>query len=122
MKIINLTHNDVAIQTAAGRVIIPASGTVAQFINKEKEVGTVYVSTYDGQWVGVPVALRIREGVAGLPPKQVRDTIHIVPEVLLEAIGHNRPDIVAPDTGATAIRDDRGRIIAVTRFVTTAQY
>lgn len=64
---------------------------------------------------GIPVDIRKNGNVVGLPEFDPNDnTVFIVSSLVLSA--SNRPDLVAPDTGATAIRVD-GRIQAVTRFV-----
>ena len=52
--------------------------------------------------------------VEGLPP-MVDGTFIIVSAMVKDRT--NRPDIVAPDTGKTAIRNERGQISAVTGFI-----
>jgi len=55
-----------------------------------------------------------------LPPEE-KDTIYIISSLGLQVLrsqGVTRTDLVAPDTGATAIRDKDGRISAITQFQT----
>ncbi len=53
--------------------------------------------------------------VTGLPDRQP-DTFLIVSGMVLAALGGSRQDVVAPDTGADAIREN-GQIVAVRGFV-----
>ncbi|RME25645.1 MAG: hypothetical protein D6800_07370, partial [Candidatus Zixiibacteriota bacterium] len=53
--------------------------------------------------------------VEGLPDPQ-DGTVYLVSSMVLSAV-RGRRDVVAPDTGPTAIRDETGRITAVTRLV-----
>lgn len=81
----------------------------------------VSVSQVDDAWLDVGIGLliplqrRSTGAVTGLPDPQP-DTLLIVSSMVLDA-AKGRVDLIAPDTGATAIRDDAGRIVAVTRFV-----
>ncbi len=49
-------------------------------------------------------------------PKRQPDTFFIVSGMVLTALNGSRPDVVAPDTGADAIRE-KGQVIAVRGFV-----
>jgi hypothetical protein len=53
--------------------------------------------------------------VEGLPERQP-GTFFIVSSLVLQALGGFRPDVVAPDTGSDAIREN-GHIVAVRGFV-----
>ncbi len=53
-------------------------------------------------------------GVEGLPEQQ-DGTFLIVSGMVFAA--SDRPDLIAPDTGKTAIRNEKGHIAAVTRFI-----
>lgn len=53
--------------------------------------------------------------VQGLPAPQA-DTIYIVSALVLGALKGSRSDVVAPDTGPDAIREN-GQIVAVRGFV-----
>jgi hypothetical protein len=53
-------------------------------------------------------------------PNPVKGTVIIVSGMARDAIAksaHPRRDIVAPDTGKTALRNDKGHILKVTRLV-----
>ena len=52
----------------------------------------------------------------GLPAPQ-EGTIYIVSGMVLSALQGSRTDVFAPDTGADAIRNDKGHIIAVRGLV-----
>jgi hypothetical protein len=41
----------------------------------------------------------------------------IVSGMVLDALAGGRPDVVAPDTGPDAVRDEKGHIVAVLGFV-----
>lgn len=53
--------------------------------------------------------------VTGLPAP-APDTFIIVSGMVLAALGGSRPDVVAPDTGSDAVREN-GQIVAVRGFV-----
>jgi hypothetical protein len=103
--IINLTPHDIVLRTANGDVTIPASGTIARVATVDTDTGDT-VS-------GLPVIRRSFGDVTGLPAD---DTPVIVSAMVLAAVPGRR-NTFAPDTGPTAIRDDAGRIVAVTRLV-----
>jgi hypothetical protein len=68
----------------------------------------------------IPVVVRQFGQATGLP---VEDEGCIVSSLVLEAVRAQQPwrrQVFAPDTGATAIRDDAGRIVAVRRLVGVA--
>lgn len=52
--------------------------------------------------------------VTGLPAP-VQGTFLIVSGMVFAA--SDRQDLIAPDTGKSAVRDDKGHIVAVTRFL-----
>lgn len=68
---------------------------------------------------GIRVIKQTFGDVIGLPDA-VYNTIHIVSALVLSALkdkGINRSDVFAPDTGADAIRNEKGHIIAVRGLV-----
>jgi hypothetical protein len=91
-------------------VVIPPSGQIARVSVSQTEAGAVEM---DG--VAVPIVANVYGDVVGLP-SPVHGTIYIVSGLVLSRVA-DRKDVVAPDTGATAIRDSSGQIVAVTRFV-----
>jgi hypothetical protein len=64
---------------------------------------------------GVRLVRQTTGQVSGLPEAQP-DTIYIVSGMVLAAMNGSRPDVVAPDTGPDAIREN-GQIVAVRGFV-----
>ena len=103
---INLTPHPIVLRLPDGQdVTLPPSGTVARVTMLEDVVGTVS---------GVPVIRRRPGPVVGLPDT---DQPVIVSSMVLAALPAGAPGVYAPDTGPTAIRDDRGLVVAVTRLV-----
>ena len=92
---------------------VPPSGTVARVSSTPgAQCGVIH---------GVPVFLPPSFGaVEGLPAPQ-EGTVFIVSLLVasaLQAAGLFRPDVVCPGTGPQdgAVRDEQGRIVAVTRL------
>jgi len=102
---LNLTPHAITIRSANGDVTIPPFGTVARVEMEEVDTGATYYCA--------PVIQRRAVSVTGLPED---DTPCIVSAMVLAAVP-GRPATYAPDTGPTAIRDDKGQIVAVTRLV-----
>ncbi len=125
MKLVNLTPHAITYQHANGtRTTIPASGTVARLKTE---------SRYSYYFLPVPQnALSAERGDFHHPdtsfdvwittvgqvenlPKTETETIYIVSMPVAQSVW--RSDVVAPDSGASCIRDGKGQIEAVTRFV-----
>lgn len=102
---LNLTPHAIVIRTDMGDTVVPPSGDIARVTT----VDTV-VDTYKG----IPVVSRQFGDVTGVPA-DVNQPILVSAIVMAALVG--RPNTYAPDTGATAIRDDKGHIVAVTRLV-----
>lgn len=113
MDFVNLTPHPITIKMADGGTMrVPASGTVARVLARESHVRDV---------MGIPVIHRELLSVEGLP--EPRDgAAYIVSSMVVEAILRHggRDDVFAPDAGPTAIRDDEGHIVAVTRLITAS--
>ena len=104
--LLNLTPHAIVVRTADGvDVTYDPCGTVARVTTTEEVVATEY---------GAPIVRRTFGGVTGLPQD---DTPCLVSSMVLSAIPAGTPGVYAPDTGPTAVRDDAGRIVAVTRLV-----
>lgn len=103
---INLTPHAIVVRNGNEEVTFPASGKVAR----------VSVTTVnDGNIAGFPVSRQVFGEVEGIP-SPINGTFYIVSSLVLgRVIGRN--DCIAPDTGKGAVRDEAGRIIAVTGFV-----
>jgi hypothetical protein len=102
---LNLTPHAITLRTPQGDVTIPASGTVARVATVDTDTGNT-VS-------GLPVVRRAFGDVTGLPAD---GTPCVVSALVLGAVP-GRANTYAPDTGPTAVRNDKGQIIAVTRLV-----
>ena len=105
VKFVNLTPHSIAIKTDSGIVTVEPSGTVARVGTVERVIGSLD---------GIPLIKREFGEVEGIPSPQA-DTIYIVSALVLSAT--DRADVVAPDTGPTAVRDENGHIKYVTRLV-----
>jgi hypothetical protein len=107
-KIINLTPHAIKIADEAGNIIreIPPSGTVARVSTTEAPAGEID---------GIPAVETQFGEVEGLPEPQ-EDTVFLVSSLVRSAIPESRTDVLVPDTGPTAVRDEAGRILAVRRF------
>jgi hypothetical protein len=113
VRFINLTPHPVIIVTGEGEeIVIPPSGQVARVAMTQEVVATVG---------GVPI-VRTRFGeIEGLPepePSVLYITSTLVAQAAVALQG--RQDVVAPDTGPTAIRTPDGQIRAVRRLQTFA--
>ena len=102
MELINLTPHSVVVE-GLGTF---ESGGLARVSTTQKVVGNIngidLVETAQGQVEGLP---EMEEG-----------KMYIVSGMVLGTLKGSRVDVVAPDTGNTAIRNEKGQIIAVTRF------
>jgi len=103
MKFINLTPHAISVE---GLGTFPASGEVAR-------VSTV--QTVVGEVAGVVTYKQSFGDVVGLP-SPAEGTVYIVSGLVISAVV-GRSDVVAPDTGSTATRNDKGHIISVKNFI-----
>lgn len=108
---INLTPHAIVLRTAAGDVTFPPSGQVARVATLSSATGAIVA--------GVPVVRHTYGPVTGL----VRDAQGvplpcIVSGMVLAALPAGTINVYAPATGSTAIRDERGQVVAVTELVT----
>jgi len=109
IKFVNLTVHDVVVLNEKGeRVVIPPSGQVARIKTKE-----TYYKTVGGLQIFDQEVFEIE----GLPePKE--GVFYIVSMPLrLAARELGRTDVLSPDTGATAVRNEKGQVEYVTRLV-----
>lgn len=106
--VINLTPHRVVVQNATD----PNEGWLFEPSGIIPRLETVEEVTEDT--FGIPTVTRKLGKVQNLP-EPVEGAIFIVSSLILSACP-DRGDLVAPDTGATAIREN-GQIQAVTRFV-----
>ena len=105
MNFINLTPHAVNV---VGLGVIEPSGIVARVSVSHRDMGT-------------RGGVRLRQSVKGMVegvPAPKKDCTYIVSGMVLEALNGSRlADVAAPDTGADAVRNDKGHIVAVHGFV-----
>ena len=105
-KFVNLTPHAISIQTGESLTSFPASGQLARVTTSVEVVGD-----HDGH----PVVKTFYGDVEGLPPP-CEGVVYIVSGMVLARVSGRR-DVVGPDTGPTAIRNEKGQVTACTRFV-----
>lgn len=105
-EIINLTPHQIKVKTPEGEKTIEPSGDVARLSPVERSAGSIN---------GIPIKKRDWGKPSGLPAPKDK-TYYVVSSIILSALP-NRKDIIAPDTGKEAVRDDQGRIQAVKSFI-----
>lgn len=103
---LNLTPHAIVIRTVAGDVTFPPSGQIARVSTIATDTGLTVA--------GVRVVRNTYGPVTGLPGD---GKPCIVSGMVLGALPAGTPNVYAPATGATAIRDERGQVVAVTELV-----
>ena len=102
----NCTPHDITV----GEVTIPRSGIVARV---EVSYGLSIERVF-----GVDVVRRATGNITGLPrDEQGHIEPCIVSAMVLAALPAGTRNVYAPDTGDTAIRNEAGHIISVTRLI-----
>jgi len=107
----NYTPHDIKVRVRNGEGIItfPSKG-IARLSTKEIPAEDFFI---DEIFEKIP-SVRIKYGeVEGLPAPE-KDVVYIVSSMVFD--NSDRTDIVSPDTGKTAIRNEKGQIQSVTRF------
>lgn len=102
MRLINCTPHEITI----GDINIPASGILPRVETIETEAS---IPDLD-----FPIVTQTTGEVEGLPESE-DGTMYIVSRMVFEA--SDRFDLLVPDTGKTAVRDNNGRILGVTRMI-----
>ena len=110
INLINLTPHDVKLFHGCEEHVFPNAGTVARVASRSEFSHTVN---------GLPVHRTIYGSIENLP-EQVEGTIYIVALLVAQVLAGTRTDIICPDTGPdSAVRDDKGMIVGVKRFMIT---
>jgi hypothetical protein len=103
---INLTPHSITVRLPDGSErVYPPSGTVARVTTYETSAADID---------GIKTAYR-RTGKVENLSLPVTQAVLVSGMVLAELTGVD--NVYAPDTGSTAIRDDRGQVVAVTRLI-----
>lgn len=105
-EVINLTPHAICVETQAGRITLQPSGTVARVSSTSEDRGT---------FAEIPLSETVFGEVEGLPAP-TEGVIFVVSGFVLDRVRDVRPDVFRPDTGPDAIRDEKGRIVAVRRL------
>lgn len=100
---VNLTPHAITVE---GLGTIPASGQVARVETRRCCVGSIN---------GVRLVSQTFGDVQNLPEPR-EGVVYVVSSLVLSALAGTRRDVVAPDTGADAVREN-GQIMAVMGFV-----
>jgi hypothetical protein len=106
MNFINCTPHEIRIETPEGVVAFPKSGIIPRVGETLDAAGTIG---------GIKAVTPQRGIVEGLPGFE-KGTILIVSRMVFDKCP-NRRDVVAPDTGPTAVRNDRGFVDHVTEVL-----
>lgn len=91
-------------------------GSLKRFLKSGETARLTTIEIPSNPVLGIQTIRRSLGDTIGLP-QETEDTVFLVSSFVLQA-NKDRKDLLSPDTGPTAIRDDRGQIVAVTRFVT----
>ena len=95
MNLINLTPHDIHVMENGEIQTYPASGQQARVSVTQEKLTEIN---------GVPVYRPVYGEVTGLPEPQ-NDTMYIV-SMLVRSAAPNRTDLISPDSGATAVREN----------------
>lgn len=114
---INATPHAINVVSENGDMVtFPPSGILPRVDTMVTKLGTRGDAVHQ-----FPVALRKQGDVMGLPKEEVGgEKVYIVSAMVMSALKGTRRDVVAPDTGPTAVRDVNGQIMAVYGFVIEA--
>ena len=108
MKLVNCLSHQVSYLSEQGNKVIPPSGNFARigeiFIN-DRTVGGVTFSQ-----------VNVEKEVVGLPAPE-KGVLYIVSRRTFVHLKGVRDDVIAPDTGSTAMKSEDGRTSSVTRFL-----
>lgn len=103
---INLTPHSITVRLPDGSErVYPPSGTVARVMTFETSAADID---------GIKTAYRRTGKVEGLT-LPLTGPVLVSGMVLAELTGVD--NVYAPDSGSTAIRDDKGQVVAVTRLI-----
>jgi hypothetical protein len=118
VKLINLTPHPITIVVGDQKLVLAPSGNVARVSQGYRDLGTLGL----GDTNNIPVVATTYGDVTGLPPEEP-GTFYIVSALVAQAAwAAGRLDVLAPDTGAGALRDQEGKIVGVTRLIASPDF
>ncbi len=103
---LNLTQHEIRLITPKGEFTFPPSGVIARVETIETVIGQCPITD-------APIVRREKGMPVGLPEA---GTVCLVSSMVLEACP-GRAGVFAPDSGKTAIRNEKGHVVAVTQLV-----
>lgn len=104
LELVNLTPHEIVLRTDQGDIKIAPNAPAARCAVEQETIGMIN---------GIPLVKTVYGTVTGVPDPQ-KDVIFITSSLVASRLPE-RSDVVAPDTGPTAVREN-GQIVAVTRF------
>lgn len=104
-EIINCTPHDIVVKVEGGDKVFKPSGTLPRVDTRESSAPSIN---------GIPCVTQTVGEVTNLPAP-TPNTFYIVSGMVFAAT--DREDVIAPDTGKSAIRNDKNQIAAVTKFL-----
>ena len=107
---VNCTPHAIVLAGPTGDVTIPPSGNVAR---------VTMTPTTIGEAVGFPIVANVAGPVIGLP--EAVPGVFVIVSGMVRGALVGRPDVLAPDTGPTARRNQAGQVEAVRGFVGPAR-
>lgn len=108
MVIRNLTPHDITIRGAAGDTVLPGAG-------KDGSARVSVSETIVGDINGIPVVKLLYGDIVGLPEPE-EGTVYLVSAMVLGRTDRRGKDVFGPDSGSSAVRNDKNQIVAVTRL------
>lgn len=107
-RIVSVLPHEITVRLDGRDVVIPPSGQLARVATSTREIATVD---------GIPIVATVFGEIVGLPEPQP-GVLYLGSTLLAQAAARQgRTDVVSPDTGPTAIRED-GQVVAVIRLQT----
>lgn len=111
MNFINLTPHEITVVNDNGEKILhlSPSGVIARVAATYEKVGELD---------GIPFVRTTFSEIEGLP-QPTEGVVFVTSSIVAQAAAcQGRKDVVSPDTGPSALRNEQGQIVAVKRFQT----
>jgi hypothetical protein len=117
VRFVNLTPHPIRVVVGEKEVVLLPSGQVARVGQTYRDLG--HVDTGEAL---VPVVASVYGEVTGLPPEEPGISYVVSALVAQAAWAAGRLDVLVPDTGAGAVRDQDGKIVGVTRLIASPDF